>query len=341
MILRHSKSARHSPAVLVSCALAWAVFVLDSPQAKSEAPAAPSSPDAEVLATFEGGQISRADYEQVLAHKLPNERDRIAKPGGREALLESLIRYDLLAQEAERRGYQRQLEVELAAESAASDRLIEALVRVEPAKVPAAEIERAYAERSREFMRPAMRRATQIRVATEAEAKTLSKELKGFEREPFSRVAREKNIDPRTRNQGGELGYFDRESNTDSGRPTGVPQALVDATFKLHKVGDVSQPVPHDGSWNVLMFTGEIPPFTKTRAQAEPELRQKLALQLTQRALETFVTELRAKYSPEVHPELIDAVVLPPAAPLDMPEGFAAAPPDPRARPVQLEPDGI
>jgi parvulin-like peptidyl-prolyl isomerase len=247
----------------------------------------------------------------------------------------------LLAQEAERRGYQRRLEVELAARGAASDRMIEAVVRVQPAQVPAAEIDRAYAEHSREFSRPAMRRATQIRVATEEEATALSKQLKGADRGQFSRVAREKNIDPRTRNQGGELGYFDRESNTNYGRPTGVPQALVDATFKLHKVGEISHPLQHEGSWNLLMFTGEVPPFTKTRAQAEPELREKLAVQLTQRALEAFVAELRAKYSPEVHPELVDAVVLPPAAPLDMPEGFAAAPPDPRAPPIQIEPDGF
>lgn len=317
------------------------MFELNSPLAKSVQPAAPSAAPAQVLVTFEGGEITRADFEQVLARKLPSQREQIAKPGGREALLESLIRYDLLALEAERRGYGKHLEVELGAEGAASDRLIDAVVRVPPAKVPAEETDRAYAERWREFLRPVMRRATQIRVATEAEAKALSTQLKGSEREPFSRVAREKNLDPRTRDQGGELGYFDREAKTDSGRPTGVPQELVDATFKLHKIGEVSQPIPQGGSWSVLMFTGEMPAFTKTRAQAAPELREKLALQLTARAYETFVAELRTKYSPEIRPELVDAVVLPPAAPIDMPEGFAAAPPDPRAPPIQLEPDGI
>jgi peptidyl-prolyl cis-trans isomerase C len=294
-----------------------------------------------VLAAFEGGQITRADYEQVLAHKLPNERDRIAKPGGREALLEDLIRYDLLAQEAERRGYGRRLEVQLGVKRAASDRMVESVLRVEPTAVPAEAVANAYTERSREFLRPAMRRATQIRVATEREAKALSTQLKGASREQFSQVARDKNIDPRTRNQGGELGYFDREGKTDSGRPTGVPSELVAATFELRKVGDVSKPVAQDREWSVLMFTGEMAPFSKSRAAAEPELREKLAIQLTQSALDKFVAELHAKYAPEIHPELIDAVVLPPAAPLDIPEGFAAAPPDPRAPPIQLEPDGI
>jgi parvulin-like peptidyl-prolyl isomerase len=338
---RFSKSARHSPRVLIGLAVASAVFELRPQLAKSEPPSSPASDSGETLATFDAGRITRADYEQVLAQKLPNELEKISKSGGREALLETLIRYDLLAQEAERRGYGKRLEVKLAMERAASDRMIESLVRVDPAKVPAKEIDRAYTERSREFLRPEMRRATQIRVATEAEATALATQLKGADREQYSKVAREKNTDPRTRNQGGELGYFDHESKTDSGRPTGVPLELVDATFKLHHVGEISKPIAQDGSWSVLMFTGQMPPFTKTRAQAEPELRVKQSMQLTVRALDNFVAELKAKYAPEIHSELVDAVVLPPAEPLDMPEGFAAAPPDPRAPHIMLDSDGI
>ena len=89
------------------------------------------------------------------------------------------------------------------------------------------------------------------------------------------------------------------------------------------------------------MFTGEMAPFDKSQSQAEPELRDKLSIAMTQRAMENFVSELRAKYAPVIHPELVDAVELPPAAPLDMPEGFPAAPPDPRAAPVHVEADGI
>jgi peptidyl-prolyl cis-trans isomerase C len=332
-----STTSSHSPAVAICLALVLALLDAQPPRARCEAPAASN----EVLATFEGGQITRADYEQVLARKLPNELARIDEPGGREALLESLIRYDVLALEAERRGYGRQLQVELAARQAASDRMVEKTLRVQPAAVPADEVARAYAERSREFQRPELRRATQIRVATEAEAKALAKQLKGADREAFSKVAREKNIDPRTRNQGGELGYFDREGKTDSGRPTETPIELVNATYQLKRIGDVSQPIAQEGSWSIVMYTGQMAPFAKSLADAEPELRAKLAITLTQRALEKFVSELRAKYAPEVHPELVDLVELPPPQPLDMPEGFAAAPPDPRAPPIQVEPDGI
>jgi hypothetical protein len=219
--------------------------------------------------------------------------------------------------------------------------MVEQTLRVKPDAVPAEDVAREYAARSREFQRPEMRRATQIRVATQAEANALVKQLKRADREAFSKVAREKNTDPRTNHQGGELGYFDREGKTDSGRPTGVPIELVNATYQMRRIGEVSKPIALDGAWDVLMYTGQMAPFGKSLAAAEPELRAKLAIVLTQRALEKFVAELRAKYAPEVHPELVDLVELPPAQPLDMPEGFAAAPPDPRSAPIQVEPDGI
>jgi peptidyl-prolyl cis-trans isomerase C len=339
---RFFKPANSPQFALWVLALGFSVLDLRPSLAKGEPPApAPPLPAAGVLATFDTGTITRADYEQVLAQKVPSQLAEIARPGGREALLESLVRYDLLAQEAERRGYGRRPEVQVAVEQSASDEMLSALMRVAPEAVPPEAIAREYTERSREFNRPAMRRATQIKVATEPEAKALSVELRGSDRENFARAAREKNLDARTRNQGGELGYFDREGNTDSGRPTGVPVPFVEETFKLKRVGDLSRPIEYGGGWSVVMWTGEMKPLVKPRAEVEPKLRQKLSIELSKRAIEKFEDELLAKYAPEVHPELVDAITLPPAVPLDIPEGFAAAPPDPRAPPIQIAPDGI
>ncbi|HKP56744.1 MAG TPA: peptidyl-prolyl cis-trans isomerase [Polyangiales bacterium] len=306
------------------------------PVARSEqGPAA----DGDVLARFQTGQITLADYEQVLSRKLPQELVQIAKPGGREALLESLIRYDVLAQEAERRGYAKRHEVKEAGQRTAIDRMLVSL-RVDPDSIPAEEVARVYKEREREFSRPRMRRATHIKLASEADAKKLVVELRGADREGFARVSRERNIDPRTRNQGGELGYFDEHGLTESGRETGVPKELVDAAFKLKKVGEISRaPIAHEGGWSVLMLTGEMAAASKPRLMIEGELREQLVKQREAQALDALVAELRTQLKPEVHPELVDAIELPPGEPLDIPEGFAAAPPDPRQPLVQVQPD--
>jgi peptidyl-prolyl cis-trans isomerase C len=324
---------------LAGLGIALLVVLLDVrvPIARSE-PALAA--DGDVLASFETGQITRADYEQVLSRKLPQERVQIAKPGGREALLRSLIRYDLLAHEAERRGYGKRFEVREAGQRTAIERMLEARLRVDPSSIPADVVARVYKEREREFSRPLMRRATHIQLATQAEAEQLLGELRGADREGFARVARERNIAPRTRSQGGELGYFDKLGLTDSGRATELPRELVHATFKLKRVGEIVRaPIAHDGGFSLLMFTGEMPAAEKPRDEVDAELREQLAKQQEKSALEALVAELRAQVKPEVHPELVDAVELPPGEPLDIPEGFAAAPPDPREPLVQIQPD--
>lgn len=335
-----SNSARTLTRVFLAGAFAFAALQLSVHHARSEPSTAAPQPT-EALATWDGGGlITRADLEQVVAQKLPHQRDLIAKSGGREALLESMIRYDLLAEEAARRGYAKRTEVETATERTAWERMLSSLA-VDPKAIPEAEVESAFAARLREFSRAEMRRATQIRVGTEAEAKALAATLRGADRERFSSAAREKNTDPRTQNQGGELGYFDREGKTDNGHDTGVPKQLIEAAFKLRRAGEISEPIAHDGAYSIVMLTGELKAITKTRADVEGELREKLAAEKSQRETEALISQLREKYALEVHPELLDAIQLPPITPTDIPEGFAAAPPDPRAPPVILEPDGI
>ena len=338
--MRHARRRRQQQIVLGVLSLA-ALASLTSSIVRGE-PASTSGESSEVLATFDKGQITLAEFERVIAQKTASDRALIEKPGGRQALLESMIRYDLLAQEAERRGYGTNHEVRNAERSVASETMLAASFRVDREKIPAEDIERAYAARKSEFGRPHMRRATHIRVATEAEAKALITELRGSDREGFARVAREKNIDPRTRNQGGELGYFDGDGKTESGRPTEVPIELVKATFTLKRMFDIApKPIAQGGSWNVLMFTGEMPGISKKLEELDPIFREEIAVKQEERAVDAFVAELRSKTPIEVHPELIESIELPPHQPLDMPEGFAAAPPDPRAPPVILEPDGI
>src|SRR5262245_1418414 len=124
---RRQSTRRQATKPWIAACVAASSIALSAEISRGEsAPAA----DGDVLAQWEAGQIRLADYEQVLAHKLPQERVQIAKPGGRERLLESLIRYDLLAAEAERRGYGRNLEVEQAGQRTAIERMLADRIRV-------------------------------------------------------------------------------------------------------------------------------------------------------------------------------------------------------------------
>jgi peptidyl-prolyl cis-trans isomerase C len=292
-----------------------------------------------VLASFDGGQITLQDLEDAAAKKVPGERAKIAAEGGRQRFLDELIRFDLLAAEAARRGYASNAAVKDAVAGTAVGVLNAQLVPFDPAAVPADEVEHSFEEHKREYIRPGLRRAAQVQLATRAEASALVSEVEGKGREVFAHVASERSLEAHSKRQGGELGYFDADGNTDRGSPAGLPAPLVKAVFKLKKIGDVSAPIEHDGAFSVVMLTGEMPPVNKPRAEIDAELRETLARHARDKAVSALIDKLRADASPQVHPELIDAIQLAPAPPRGIPEGFPATPRDPRQPPRMLKPD--
>src|SRR5262245_25496585 len=94
---------------LAGCAAALALSAALSHSAVNGAPAmrATTRPDLgnQSLPRFTGGQITVAHFEAAIANKDPVTRRRLAKTDGRMSFLHELENYDLLALEAERRGY--------------------------------------------------------------------------------------------------------------------------------------------------------------------------------------------------------------------------------------------
>jgi hypothetical protein len=295
----------------------------------------------EIVASFTGGEITRADLESTLRMKLPFERARITAPTGPRSVLESMLRYDLLVLEAQRRGYRDDWRVRDAARAQANDALIRAEASVEPTTLSAAELKPLLETQQRELSRPALRRASQVVVATREQAQALITELKGASREHFAHVATERSQDPKTRHQGGELGYFDGEGKSERGVRVVDAQPLVAATFQLRQVGDIApQPIEVPGGFSVLMLTGQMQAAQPSAAEVDERVRDQLARTKSVAKLDAFVAELRAKYKPVVHESLVDLVVFPPLEPAQIPSGFPAAPPDPRQAPKVIEPDG-
>jgi hypothetical protein len=298
--------------------------------------------DARPIATFAGGRITLEEMRAAIANKVPRARAAIAQPGGRERFLAELVRYELLVLEATRRGYERNPLVIEAAQRAAIDRMLERDLAVAPASIPAAEVAAYYSAHAAELGRPALRRASHIELATEAEATQLIAQLRGVDRQGFAKLAVERSIDAPTKRQGGELGYFDREGHKSGDeRGAGVPRALADAAYALDRVGAIGQrPVRLESGFSVVMLTGEMPELRKPLAKVEGKIREQLAEQRQAQALTALVAKLFAEHKPEVHAELLGAIALDPVTSLDQPEGFAAAPPDPRAPPRLVTPDG-
>jgi foldase protein PrsA len=82
----------------------------------------------------------------------------------------------------------------------------------------------------------------------------------------FSQLAREFSEDPSSREQGGDLGTFTRDSH---------PKAFDDAAFAL-KPGALSQVVQTDFGYHIIKVSAHDEARPKTLAEATPEIRQRL-----------------------------------------------------------------
>jgi len=287
-----------------------------------------------VLARFEGGVITRADMERAIARKIPIVRREImATPDSRAAFLREMIAWDLLANEAKRRGYAEHAAVVTATRQAAIDAMVERDFVVDPDGIAVADVERTFQEKRASYSRPRMRRASHVQVATEAEARTLIAELGAADRNEFARVAVQRSTDTRTRKQGGELGWFAQRGDVPGwSEGADVPPELVAAAFAAEQtMGVVPQPVRYGDGFSVLMVTGEIAASDRTLKQVEGRIRGELARAHGNAALAGLREKLASTTKPAVAaPELLGAVTLD-TRPLDIPSGFPAAPPDPRA----------
>lgn len=265
---------------------------------------------AQVIAKVDGVEITVGKVEDFLATQTPMLRERYANPEERKKLVENMMRVELLAAEAARRGYDKNPAVV----RTVKDSSVQALLRQEldgklsPQSVPAEEVKAYYEAHESEFHRPAMRRASKIVLATEEEAKKLLSEAQSADVRGFSELAKQHSIDAETKLRGGDMGYFPRTPA--AGSPgDNVPEALREAVFKLKNPGDTSPaPVPVEGGFALLRLTGERPERHTELSDAEPSIRSKLWREKRQKALSDLVESLRAREKPQVSPQLVELV---------------------------------
>jgi hypothetical protein len=291
-----------------------------------------------VLATWKGGELRVRDWLAAYQVKTPPEQRALSTPDGRVQLLRDLERYELLVQEAERRGYGEHVLVQDATRDAALDALTKSLA-IAPESISDADVAAEFEATRVRWERPGIRRASLIAVASEAEAKELLHELRGATREQFAAEARMRSIHA-TRKQSGELGWFTHQGRGTEGNPVPVAAPFVDEVFALPRVGALSaRPLRLEQGFGVLLLTGEEPAFKTPHEEATALIREQLASRRSAQKLDELTAQLKASVKIEVYPELLAPIVLDARAGLDQPQGFPAHPSDPRVGARVVKPD--
>jgi peptidyl-prolyl cis-trans isomerase C len=274
------------------------------PEPQPETPPTPEDETrrARVIARIGDVRITIGDVEDQIGRQSPFMRARYRDPVQLRQLVDNMIRYELLAREADRRGLGTDPEVREATAQSAVQQLIRQRfdAQITPEGIPMADVQAYYDAHPEEFSRPEVRRASHILVATRDDASALLPELRAADARRFRQIAQERSLDAESRARGGDLRYFDAEGHSPNAADPVVQAELVRATFALGEVGDVSEPVEVAGQWSIVKLTGRRPAEHRSVEQAAPSIRLRLWRERRQGAIDAYVAQLRERAHVEV-----------------------------------------
>jgi len=245
-------------------AAAVGLLALSAP-ARAQQAAATEDP---VVAIVDGVAIHRSQIEET-ARGLPQQYRQMPMQVLFGMLLDRVIDFQLLANEAERQKLGSDPAVQVALAEARTNVLRDALIRrkIEEGTTDAKLHERYdQLKQSANFAQPEVH-ARHILLKSEDEAKAVIKELQGGA--DFATLAKERSTGPSAAN-GGDLGYFRRDQM--------VP-AFAKAAFALQPGQFTTEPVQTQFGWHVIMVVDRrtVEPTFK---ESQPQLRQDLAREI-------------------------------------------------------------
>jgi peptidyl-prolyl cis-trans isomerase C len=266
-------------------------------------------PESEVVARIDGQPITRADLEQHLAARAPFIRARYSSPEKRKELLDSLVRFEVLAREAQSRGYDRDPDVLRYQKQRAIDRMIsEETSNLRPEAIPIADLEQVYRAHPEEFSQQEAIRLEQILVREPARARkvaALAKALGPRDDAGFRRLVAEYSEDEDSKQRGGDLAFLERGGSD-------APSSVIAAGFALaegnDRVGQVAGPIESPQGFHVIRLTQRRPGFLRPFAQVERQLRTRVAEERRRQVIEGWVAEMRGRVKIEVFEDKLSQI---------------------------------
>ncbi len=321
--------------LLTSLALSVAAVALAQPSVvNDDPPELPQEEDlspedrarrAKVVAEVADVEITVGEVEDAINVQSPFLRQRYQEPSKLREFVQQMIRFELMAAEAQRKGYDDHDAVVRTRKQNAVQRMIRERFdeQLTPESIPEEEVRAYYDSHDAEFHRPEMVRASHILLDTREEAVAAIAELQGQDARAFRQAARERSVDTETKLRGGDLRYFTQEGRGINAQDAEVDPAIVAAAFRLQEVGDVSaQPVEVGEKFSVIKLTGRRPEEHRSFEEASQTIRLRMWRERRQSGLEELVRELRERYSPEIHEERMAPISLdPPPEPAGGEEG--------------------
>lgn len=237
-----------------------------------------AKPAAKPLATVNGKPVAALRAEIMLASQMAQGQAKT--PELEAAIKEELVRREVIAQEAAKKGIDKKADVQAQLELSRQAVLVGAYLNdyARNLNISDAEVQKEY-DTIKSALGDKEYKARHILVEKEGEAKDIVAKLKAGEK--FEDLAKASK-DPGSRDKGGELGWANKSSYV---------APFADAMVKLEKGRFTESPVQSNFGWHVIQLDDvrelKAPPLEEVKAQIVQRMRQQ--------AVEKHVLELRAK----------------------------------------------
>lgn len=257
-----------------------------------------SATSGQVIAEVNGSEITKPELETVLAQftGLPNPQLEDYPEDFQKELLNKYIEKKLLIEAAKDAGLQKdetiKAQLKDAEEFLIEQKMLEKIVAEENSED---KMQALYDELIEPRKGELEVKASHILLKTKEEAEKVKAKLNAGQK--FDKLAEEFSIDPGTKINGGDLGYFTKDK---------MILEFSEKAFSMKK-GEVSEPVQTVFGWHIIKVEDsrelQIPDFEK----AKPALSKELA----RRAVEKKVAELRQSAKIEIEENFPIAQVRP------------------------------
>jgi len=303
------------------------------------------------IATIGDYTLTTGDLQERLDKQSPFVRARYATPERKKEFLDNQVRFEVLAREAFRRGYDQDTEVVESLKKILVQKLTrqEFDGRVNLKDIQDTEIKGYYDSHTEDYNKPEMVRTSHIflafgddkaksRARADEAHRKVSDPAKLEDRDFFKSVVTEYTEDDATRRTGGDLRYLGGAEMEE--RFVATARTAVWAT---EKINDVTGVVEGNNGWHVFKRTGRRKPIERSLEQVRNQIRNVLYREKRTAAFQDFVEELKREFGVKVFADKLAEVKVdasPPGAPPQDGHAHGMGAPPPGAKPPGSAPRG-
>lgn len=267
-----------------------------------------------VYATVGNETITQADIDAKTSMLPPQFRARYETADGKKKLVEQLTKMSLLSQEARRMQLDKKEEVAKRIKEIADNLIIQELIKqevIDKVKVNDADLEKYYKEHTQEFIEPEKVKVNIIQFklkdkATPEEKKAQKKKaeqaLKRLKKgEDFEKVAKEASEDERTKNSGGNTGFFSK------GKRMNTYGEKVEVKAFALKTGQLSDIIEEKNGYYIIKVGEKKPQKEEPFQEAKSKIERRMQQEEQRKAYDTYLESLKKQYPVKINEENIAA----------------------------------